>query len=706
MTGVGLRALGDNDPRRLGDFRLLWRLATGGMGRLYLARADEPGSPLVAVKTLLAEGMVSDRDRERFAREVELARRVDSAWTARVLAADPAAERPWMAIEYIPAPALSDLVGAAGKLPAWAVPWLGAGTLQALLALHDKGVIHRDVKPQNILLPMTGPLLIDFGISHAVDITRTSFTLGTFGFMSPEQARGEPSTTASDVFSVGATLFYMAVGRPPYPEPDGPMRALAQVQRGEVDLAGLPSALEPLIRPCLAVEPADRPDPAELLVRMVREVDGGAGRRRGQRWLPPSWTELIEAYEAYGRVLGGEGATLGADGDRTQPVPPPAPTLVDTRERQARREREEAARETRLRREEEIRRLAAAAEQARHERERAEEAERRAREERESAERERAAAEEARRRANAAAGSGSGAGSASASAAGAASAASGSGSGSSSSSGSGSSSNSGGGLLVLLVVIGIVLAIWQPWEAANSGDSTAGSAGSTPTASALTSGGSSGTSADGGTTSGSGAGAADDDTPAAADDDDDEPEQPDPTTSSPEPDPTEQAFKRVSSGDCLKVYDTGQAGRYNVRWSAAAPPPSVSCAGSDAYVQVTGVTAGSCPSGVDKSSWSYRSPSSGDTTRLCMTRIYRAGYCLLARQSGDSISLGGLTGVSCGASQVPSAYNQVMHITGVYRAPAGANASNCRRTANDATRYWSWTVNGGNTLLCTKIYGA
>lgn len=121
MSGIGITRLGDGDPQRLGGYHLLWRLASGGMGRIYLAR-PAAGGPIVAVKTLLAEGAVSSVDRQRFTREVELAQRIDSAYTARVLEADADAERPWMAIQYVPAPSLADLVRDAGPLAEWGCP--------------------------------------------------------------------------------------------------------------------------------------------------------------------------------------------------------------------------------------------------------------------------------------------------------------------------------------------------------------------------------------------------------------------------------------------------------------------------------------------------------------------------------------------------------------------------------------------------------
>ncbi|CAL9516406.1 serine/threonine protein kinase [Streptomyces sp. enrichment culture] len=375
MTGAGTRLLplGGDDPDRLGPYRLLGRLGAGGMGRIYLARTG-PGGPggsggagssgraggaggsggpggsggaLVAVKTLLAEGDVSAHDRRRFAREVTLAQRVDDRYTARVLDADPDAPTPWMAIEYIAAPSLAELVRAAGTLPASAVRWIAAGTAQALAALHGQGVVHRDVKPQNVLLPLDGPRLIDFGISHARDITRTTLTLGTIAFTSPEQARGEPSTEASDVYSLGATLFHLAVGRPPYPEGEDTLRLLARVSRGDLDLTGLPKELAPLVRPCLAVEPGDRPRPAEVLdgfLARTRRLPASAG---GSRWLPPRWTDLIGAYERQGAEWLRASAAGPVDPDaptvdaRTRAVPPPDRTRVYTEDRERARRRDQ-----------------------------------------------------------------------------------------------------------------------------------------------------------------------------------------------------------------------------------------------------------------------------------------------------------------------------------------------------------------------------
>ncbi len=395
MAGARVDPLGSGDPATLGRYELIGRLASGGMGRIYLARNAE--GQLVAVKTLLSDGVVSDVDRRRFTREVGLAQRIDSAFTARVRDADPGADLPWMAIDYIAAPPLSVLVSTAGVLPASAVQWLAAGTAEALVTLHGEGIIHRDLKPQNILLPLPGPRVIDFGISHANDLTRTSLTLGTIAFTSPEQARGEPSTEASDVYSLGATLFHLALGRPPYRDGSDTLALLAQVQRGQLDLDGLPKELTALIRPCLAADPAQRPVPAEMLARFRQSLAGLPVSQGGRRWLPQRWTDLISSYERHGRDLA-RGAGIGADtpgpggiraGLRTDVVPPPDPTRVYTQERE-RAERERAERE----RAEEAR-----AEKERVERERALLAQERLREQEWQQELERRKAEEERRKA-------------------------------------------------------------------------------------------------------------------------------------------------------------------------------------------------------------------------------------------------------------------------------------------------------------------
>ncbi|GHG83638.1 hypothetical protein GCM10018779_66820 [Streptomyces griseocarneus] len=300
--GAGIRPLEEGDPECLGSYMLAGRLASGGMGRVFLARSLRDGG-LAAVKTLLAEGEISATDRKRFAREVKVARRAEGVHTAMVLDADPDAPRPWMATEYIPAPSLTELVRRAGPLTGAAARWVTRGTLEALAELHRHGIVHRDVKPHNLLLPLGGPRLIDFGISHASDLTRTQLTLGTMAFTSPEQARGEPSTAASDVYSLGATLFHLAVGRAPYPPGIEMPLLLTYAAEANVDLAGLPDELVPVVRACLALAPDDRPRVTDLLDRFTFELAEMPTAPDASGWLPAPWARIIEEYAHQGREL-------------------------------------------------------------------------------------------------------------------------------------------------------------------------------------------------------------------------------------------------------------------------------------------------------------------------------------------------------------------------------------------------------------------
>jgi hypothetical protein len=308
---------------RFGAFTVLDELASGGMGRIYLARS--PGGRTVAVKTLITD---SKDDRRRFAREVVLAQRVQGVFTASVVAADAAAAVPWMATEYVPAPSLRDLVESCGTLDASALHWVAAGMAEALVSIHAAGLVHRDVKPSNVLLPVEGPRVIDFGISQAHDVTRTQTALGTVAYAAPEQARGEETTPASDVYSLGATLFCLAVGRAPYRD-GGAGPALEQLVRaatGDLDLSGLPAELEGLVLPCLALDPEDRPAPAEILAYCADRLGERPDARGGEDWLSVAWIEAIERYRER-RVRAVEAARRRIDPDAaTAAVPAPGRT--------------------------------------------------------------------------------------------------------------------------------------------------------------------------------------------------------------------------------------------------------------------------------------------------------------------------------------------------------------------------------------------
>ncbi|MEV5548762.1 serine/threonine-protein kinase [Streptomyces sp. NPDC052309] len=265
--------LAPSDPREVGPYRLLGRLGSGGMGRVYLGRS--PSGRRVAVKVVRNDIADDPGFRGRFRREVELAMRVGGYWTAAVVDADPDAPEPWIASEYIPGPSLHRRIADEGPLSAAEVRDLGAGLAEALASIHALNLVHRDLKPSNILLTDTGPRVIDFGISKALEssgtstaLTHTGVVIGTPGFMSPEQATGAQVGTPSDVFSLGAVLAYAATGAEPFGT-GTPVALLYRVVGEEPDLSAVPDELRDVIALCLTKDPALRPSPAALLALLT-----------------------------------------------------------------------------------------------------------------------------------------------------------------------------------------------------------------------------------------------------------------------------------------------------------------------------------------------------------------------------------------------------------------------------------------------------
>ncbi|MET8662805.1 serine/threonine-protein kinase [Streptomyces tendae] len=287
-----MRPLEVDEPTVVGPYRLLGRLGSGGMGRVYLGRSA--GGRTVAVKIVHPHFALDEEFRARFRREVAAARRVGGAWTAPVLDADPDARVPWVATAYAAGPSLTSAVADGGPLPAHSVRALGAGLGEALAAVHELGLVHRDVKPSNILLTLDGPLLIDFGIARATDgtasLTSTGVSIGSPGYMSPEQILGKGVTGEADVFSLGAVLAYATTGQPPFPG-DSSAALLYKVVHEEPRLDGLDDGeLRELVASCLAKDPSARPAPAEVARRLAPE---GAARLVTGGWLPGALVERV-----------------------------------------------------------------------------------------------------------------------------------------------------------------------------------------------------------------------------------------------------------------------------------------------------------------------------------------------------------------------------------------------------------------------------
>ncbi|MEX2982878.1 serine/threonine-protein kinase [Streptomyces sp. C36] len=271
-AGTGPQA---DDPEYAGQYRLERRLGSGGMGVVHLARSAS--GLRLAVKVVHAEYAVDPEFRARFRQEVAAARRVSGAFTASVVDADPDAGRPWMATLYVPGPTLSDRVKRNGPLAPGEVRRLAAGLAEALRDIHRAGLVHRDLKPSNVLLAEDGPKVIDFGISRPYDSelrTETGKLIGTPPFMAPEQfQRPREVGPAADVFALASLLVHAATGRGPF-ESESPYIVAYQVVHDEPDLTGVPDDLVPLIRACLAKEPADRPTP-DAIMAMLPVVSEG-----------------------------------------------------------------------------------------------------------------------------------------------------------------------------------------------------------------------------------------------------------------------------------------------------------------------------------------------------------------------------------------------------------------------------------------------
>ncbi|MEU7056561.1 serine/threonine-protein kinase [Streptomyces sp. NPDC046197] len=275
---MAMMRLRREDPRVVGSFRLHRRLGAGGMGVVYLG-SDRKGQR-VALKVIRPDLAEDQEFRSRFAREVSAARRIRGGCTARLVAADLEADRPWFATQYVPGPSLHDKVAEEGALGAADVAAIGAALSEGLVAVHEAGVVHRDLKPSNILLSPKGPRIIDFGIAWATGastLTHVGTAVGSPGFLAPEQVRGAVVTPATDVFSLGATLAYASTGDSPFGHGSSEVM-LYRVVHEEPHLHGVPDALAPLVRACLAKDPEERPSTLQLSLRLkeiaAREAQG------------------------------------------------------------------------------------------------------------------------------------------------------------------------------------------------------------------------------------------------------------------------------------------------------------------------------------------------------------------------------------------------------------------------------------------------
>jgi predicted Ser/Thr protein kinase len=290
----------DRIPDKLGPYRLQERLGEGGMGAVYLAR-DRDKRP-VAVKVLHSRVAAEPTARRRLAREVEAMRRVQSPFVAEVLDADVDSKFPYIVTRYVPGQTLDHSVREHGPLSPAALERLARGLAQALVAVHAAGVVHRDLKPGNVMLRSGDPVVIDFGIAYtgadSTRLTQTGMFMGTPGYLAPEVIEGQPSSEASDIHSWGATLAFAATGRPPFGTGSFE-NVFYRIVQGHADIDGIPAPLAQLLAAALSRDPRRRPTASWLC-----QQTGAPGLTAG----PPMLTGAAQAAT----MAPGHGAAHGA----------------------------------------------------------------------------------------------------------------------------------------------------------------------------------------------------------------------------------------------------------------------------------------------------------------------------------------------------------------------------------------------------------
>jgi serine/threonine protein kinase len=313
-------------PGRLvgGRYRLQSQLGGGGMGTVWLAR-DELLGRQVAVKQVLAPSGAAppeaDQQRQRALREGRIAARLSHPHAISVYDVALESGQPWLVMEYLPSRSLATVLSEDGVLRVDQVAQIGAQVADALAATHAAGIVHRDVKPANILIGQGDAVeglvkITDFGISHAsgdVTLTQTGQITGTPAFLAPEVAQGREMTEASDVFALGATLYSCVEGQPPFGMEDNALGMLHRVAGGEIvppRRAG--SLTQPLVH-MLAAEPADRPTMLEIRDELATLA---AGRGGNTTTVLLARTDLRSPAPGTTLISPGPGNTDGGDGER------------------------------------------------------------------------------------------------------------------------------------------------------------------------------------------------------------------------------------------------------------------------------------------------------------------------------------------------------------------------------------------------------
>ncbi|WP_212998280.1 serine/threonine-protein kinase [Winogradskya consettensis] len=333
------------EQTRLGRYELLGRLGQGGMGTVYLG-SDDSGRR-VAIKMVRPEFADEQEFRGRFRSEVNRAKQVPPFSTAEVLDADPDHDPPYLVVEYVEGPSLQAVIADKGPLSGSALHGVAVGIATALTAIHGAGVIHRDLKPGNVLIAMGGIKVIDFGIARAFEATsahtRTDQMVGTVAYMAPERfddAGGRQVGPAADIFAWGAVVAYAATGRTPFAADSAASTAM-RILTQPPELSGLPEPLRALVARALAKEPKDRPTARQLLDLLLAGGTGEAGvaalaqeattvtprPRRRQRLLLPVAVIVAVLAGMFGARIGMDRSDAGSEPAGDTPVVRPTPSV-------------------------------------------------------------------------------------------------------------------------------------------------------------------------------------------------------------------------------------------------------------------------------------------------------------------------------------------------------------------------------------------
>ncbi|MGW4208545.1 serine/threonine-protein kinase [Lentzea sp. NPDC004789] len=321
-----------------GRYTLLERLGSGAMGVVWRAR-DEMLHREVAIKQLLLpdlEPRLVEQACERAMREGRIAARLHHPNAIGVFDVVIDDGKPCLVMEYLPSRSLSEVLKERGTLPPEEAARIGAQVVAALAAAHEAGIVHRDVKPGNVLIGHNGSVKItDFGISRAagdVSVTRTGGLAGTLAYLAPELARGAEPDPAADMFSFGATLYALTEGQPPFGRTENEFGLLYKISTGQVTPPGRSGSLTPLLTRLLAIEPAARPTAAQVAEELAAHTAGRQGRRTGVLVAAVVLVLLVAAAVAVPFLLDRDQSAGSGSGSPGQSTSPPAPAALTTKD--------------------------------------------------------------------------------------------------------------------------------------------------------------------------------------------------------------------------------------------------------------------------------------------------------------------------------------------------------------------------------------